>query len=109
MVQVVTDADAKILILDDPDFIPVLEQAGLDLASMKVVVGRWSAGCPRGSLAMSDLVASGVREPVSVDIADHDLANILYTSGTTGMPKASLTNTAISTNACSVGWLTLGP
>lgn len=42
---------------------------------------------PANCLWMSELMADAARDPLSVQVGSHDLAAILYTSGTTDKPK----------------------
>ena len=43
-----------------------------------------------GASAFEDLVASGSPEPLEHDVAESDVAMIMYTSGTTGFPKGAM-------------------
>ena len=85
MAHVVNDCDARIVVVDTSARREDILQAGIEPDSVAWVVADRAAGS--GVETIADLVGEEVRYPPRVQISDGDLANLLYTSGTTGMPK----------------------
>jgi long-chain acyl-CoA synthetase len=57
-------------------------RGGIDVAVLPAGSAR-----PAGTLALSELMASGSLRLSALDRSEHDLAALIYTSGTTGRPK----------------------
>lgn len=64
------------------------ERIAKALKTTAVVVGR--EGSESGILALSDVMQCAAEAPAYPDIAPEDLASLMYTSGTTGRPKAAM-------------------
>ena len=88
MAHVIQDAGARIIVLDRGSQSADLLHAGLDPTSSVWVVSELDGDDgPASVLAIADLISEGTAYPPGVAIDDSDLANLLYTSGTTGAPK----------------------
>jgi fatty-acyl-CoA synthase len=87
---IMNDAGVRMLIVD-PRFRQIVEQIRTDLPTVEKIIwtGDKKNDLPEGGrdLRYEEIVA-GVSAPVpEVDVADTDIAQIYYTSGTTGRPK----------------------
>jgi acyl-CoA synthetase (AMP-forming)/AMP-acid ligase II len=88
MAHVVRDSGARIVVLDDASQRADLLHAGIGPDSVTWVTASRDPDYDQTSVpTIGDLVAEGTRYPPLVPIGDGDLANLLYTSGTTGAPK----------------------
>lgn len=100
------DANARTVIIDEA-LLPVLQGAIAAGATLDhVIIHRRSDAeitIPGAQLhALSDLAATAVGEELRLIIHSEDIAQCLYTSGTTAMPKGALTtHSAIVTGALS--------
>jgi long-chain acyl-CoA synthetase len=85
LAYILDNSDAR-AIVTSPDVYPKVEEALRGRRAMPVIV-TGSGPAPAGCFSFEDLVAKSapIAEPVAR--APHDLATILYTSGTTGRPK----------------------
>ncbi len=84
---ILNDAGATFLFAD-ADFAPVVEKIWPELQQKPAVV--WLSQRPdglRGCLYDDLLVESSPEEPPAVEIDENDVAELFYTSGTTGRPK----------------------
>ena len=79
----------------DTDYVGLLKEGGFDAASLsEIVILRGDA--PEGTITWSDFCARGLdATEVDVDrrlasVKPDDLSDILFTSGTTGMPKGAM-------------------
>ena len=103
LVLIMNDAGAKVLIAD-PRFRETVDRMRADLPAVEKIVwtGDKTGNLPDGDRDMryEDIVA-GVSAPVSeVDVAEADIAQIYYTSGTTGRPKGvTLTHKNVTVHA----------
>lgn len=61
----------------------LLKHVIVDLNAPEVTL----AGPPAGSIALSDLMANGAPEDMARPVAPDAISNLMYTSGTTGLPK----------------------
>jgi fatty-acyl-CoA synthase len=85
---IVTDGDSKVLMVEaelQEKIEPVLDE----LAGVRLVV---YGGAPRlpGALSYEDLLAASSDDEPGVEVASADDAVIMYTSGTTGLPKGAV-------------------
>jgi fatty-acyl-CoA synthase len=86
---ILNDAEASLLFLD-PDFIPLVETFRKDVTTVKAFVLLDDAEKPRWALPVTydELLAEHTGEELDTsDIREDDLAELFYTSGTTGDPK----------------------
>jgi fatty-acyl-CoA synthase len=101
---ILNDAEAAALFLD-PDFLPLVEsfRKGLKTVEHFVMLGD-SADADWLVPSYDDLLAAASpEEPSDVDIDEDDVAELFYTSGTTGHPKGvMLSHRNIYLNAMSV-------
>jgi long-chain acyl-CoA synthetase len=83
---ILNDCAATVLIASPP-FFAMAESLGAQVPSVKTIVG--TAPGLVGAPAYEDLIAKheGVLGAAPLDAAPHDIAQIYYTSGTTGEPK----------------------
>ncbi len=85
---VIEDSGAKTLLIDD-EFLPLYEQAiALTERRMNLVAVRGKAR--EGMRSINDLLANATSERQSAPTNADDMAFWLYTSGTTGTPKAAI-------------------
>jgi acyl-CoA synthetase (AMP-forming)/AMP-acid ligase II len=100
--MVLTDAEPAALIVD-PSFIPVIEGMRDALPFVKVFLGL-DDGAP-GFESYDEVLASGSDRAAGVKVSPEATACLLYTSGTTGIPKgAELTHRGLLLNcACAIG------
>ena len=83
------DCTAK-AIVTQRDFLPALRAAALLAPSVRHI---WVSGPGHGAQAgvaespFAELGADGPQEPPATTVSESDLAGILYTAGTTGVPK----------------------
>lgn len=83
----IADSSARVALIDD-DFLPLFIEATRDNARPPLAVVRGMA--PAAMVPMVDLLAGASREFASVARDVEDMAFWLYTSGTTGSPKAAV-------------------
>jgi len=90
---ILNDCEAKVLIFDSELAEPVsLCKGALTSIEHFVYVGEQTVNIPKGSASLpSILTGIGTAEP-GVEVADEDLSIIMYTSGTTGLPKGIMLN-----------------
>jgi fatty-acyl-CoA synthase len=85
---IVTDGDSKVLVIEagfQDKLVPVLD----DLAGITLVVFDGPITLP-GALAYDDLTAAASDAEPAAEVGSSDDALIMYTSGTTGLPKGAL-------------------
>ncbi|TRW47648.1 long-chain-fatty-acid--CoA ligase [Georgenia yuyongxinii] len=85
---IVTDGDSKVLMVEaelQDKVEPILDE----LAGIRLVVYGGSPRLP-GALSYEELLAASSEEEPDVDVASADEAVIMYTSGTTGLPKGAV-------------------
>lgn len=103
---IVTDGDSKVLVIEAGLQNKVAEVAE-ELAGVTLVVFDGPPTLP-GALAYEELFAAASDDEPDVEVGSSDDAVIMYTSGTTGLPKgAVLTHGNICWDA--VGYLTYAP
>ena len=87
--HVIRDCSARIVVLDNLSQRQDLIRAGVDPDTISWIVASRAEDTPQSAdvALLDDLIVEGTRYPPSVHIIDSDLANLLYTSGTTGIPK----------------------
>lgn len=83
----IEDSGAKIAFVDE-EFIPLFEEATAGRRRPPLIVAPGAA--PPGYVAIDDFIAGAAPEFVSAEREDADMAFWLYTSGTTGTPKAAI-------------------
>jgi long-chain acyl-CoA synthetase len=83
---VLTDAEPAALIVD-PSFMPVIDELRHALPFVRVFLGL--DGGANGFESYDGFVASGAPEPPGIAVSPDETACLLYTSGTTGIPKGA--------------------
>jgi long-chain acyl-CoA synthetase len=86
LTYILKDCGAKALLLSDP-FFPIYE--GLDKASstLELVVAYGKGPYPKGAVEYEELLAEASADATIAAVDLSDIAQIYYTSGTTGDPK----------------------
>lgn len=93
---VLTNAEPAALIVD-PAFVPVIEELRHALPFVRVYLRL--DGAAESFESYDDVVASGSLEPAGIAVSPESTACLLYTSGTTGIPKgAELTHRGLLLN-----------
>lgn len=82
---IVNHSEANTLIVDSP-FLEVIQAIRGECASLERVICLGEQPTPGGML-FSELCQVAAPELAEITIADDDMASIVYTSGTTGLPK----------------------
>jgi acyl-CoA synthetase (AMP-forming)/AMP-acid ligase II len=87
---IMNDAGVRVLIVD-PRFRETVDRMRADLPTIERIVwtGDGRGGLPEGKrdLYYEEIIAGGTARVPEVEIAETDIAQIYYTSGTTGRPK----------------------
>ena len=86
LAYIITHAEPTVLIVEDRFMAAVA--AIRDDISVRTIVTIGEA--PGGTITFDALLASGASSEPAVTIAEDDLAWLLYTSGTTGLPKGAM-------------------
>ena len=84
---VIEDSGCKAIVVG-PEFAPLLEQAVRDLAAVPAIISSEAGG--EGHPALADLMDGRAAELDSVLLDPRSMALWMYTSGTTGTPKAAV-------------------
>jgi carnitine-CoA ligase len=95
MAYVINHSEARVLVIED-EYLPQLGDAAADLPGLRTVVVVGDAGAAHGlpfEVVSFERVAAGPAEAPAA-VAPQDTLGILYTSGTTGMPKGVLVSQA---------------
>jgi long-chain acyl-CoA synthetase len=82
---ILNDAGAKVLLVSQ-QFFPLVEEVRSNIGSLKNIVAYGAGPSPQGTWDYEELIAKGGTAP-RADTAPHDICQIYYTSGTTGLPK----------------------
>jgi len=84
---IINHAEAKVLILDEA-YLQAIEPIASELKTLKetIIIGQ---GKPM-MLRYEDLITESDPEEPILDIHDDDVVSIVYTSGTTGVPKGAM-------------------
>lgn len=87
MIGVLSDAETSILFVHH-QFIKVAEQAKDAIPSLKefIYIGPEEEK-PRGWHDYEELIRNASADDLNVDVLEDDIATLMYTSGTTGLPK----------------------
>lgn len=90
ILTVLHDSTPKVLLVSE-DYFEMVEELREKLAFIKwfVLIDK-SRNTPHGWLLYTTLLDRGAETELSVDAADDDLAALMYTSGTTGVPKGCM-------------------
>lgn len=87
LAYILHDSAAKVVITS-PDVYPKVREASRHAPDLeRVIVTGSESGVPEGGLSFDELVRTAEPLATIVERDPSDLANILYTSGTTGQPK----------------------
>ncbi|GLI35078.1 class I adenylate-forming enzyme family protein [Desulforhabdus amnigena] len=87
---VLNDAQASVLMVHE-EFLDRIEEIGSRLTFVKhyILIGK-KAGLPEGWHHYETLIEESSPHEPAVEIAEDDLAALMYTSGTTGVPKGCM-------------------
>lgn len=77
------------LIVEDT-LLPVAEEANADALALRGVITEGGEGVPAGWESVVDWMTHGDATEPDVDIAEEDLAQLIYTSGTESRPKGAM-------------------
>ena len=83
---ILNDCGAKALLLSDP-FFPILEGLGQGKSALDLVVAYGKGPYPSGAVEYEAFLASASLDTTIAQVDLSDVAQIYYTSGTTGDPK----------------------
>ena len=83
---ILNDCGAKALLLSDA-FFPILEELGQGNTVLELAVAYGKGPYPAGAVEYEAFLASAPRDATITDVNLSDVAQIYYTSGTTGDPK----------------------
>lgn len=84
---ILQDSEAKVAIVG-PNFIDIIMKIRNDLPKLETVIATVDDSlCPQGFLSWNKFQANEPEEEVQVEVFPHDRALIVYTGGTTGLPK----------------------
>ena len=102
--QLLTDLDSS-MVIADASFQNTLDGIREDLPAIQadryILVGADSV--PTGYISYDDFVAdAGVIEPPDAALKDDDVYNIMYSSGTTGLPKGIVHNHYVRVSYCTL-------
>ncbi len=82
---VIDHSDAVALLMDEA-FVPVIREIRPKLTKLKHIIVL-SEKAPEGMITYRELLESGSPDPVEENVLEEDVSSLLYTSGTTGVPK----------------------
>ncbi|MCL6577380.1 long-chain-fatty-acid--CoA ligase [Kyrpidia sp.] len=84
---ILKDSGAELAVVG-PNFFDVVQKIRRDLPDLKTVVGvAPEEQCPDGFISWEVFQAHETEEDIGVDVSPEDMALIIYTGGTTGLPK----------------------
>ncbi|PWA12791.1 AMP-dependent synthetase [Pueribacillus theae] len=83
--HILKDSKAKVLIVDE-HFIPLIQKIREELPELKTIVAV-SAVPHEGMLSWAEVQGNQPEDPLNNDVKPEDRALIIYTGGTTGLPK----------------------
>lgn len=87
--HILKHSNAEVLITGD-SFLEVIQKMRGDLPELKTIVVVDESGLgdvPKGFMTWNDFQAGESAEDIDVEVSPQDLAVIMYTGGTTGLPK----------------------
>src|SRR5215470_15144798 len=90
LAYIINHCDAETLVLSQ-HYVPVLEDTRAALDHLKRIIvlgseGQRAANLPRGALDFGELLTAPATSPLQ-EVWSDDIDSIMYTSGTTGLPK----------------------
>src|SRR4051812_46755667 len=106
---ILENCDAVAVFPEDKKQLDKVEAARAKLPKLKHVIGINADGSPKGGKTYADVLADGMKllekNPKRFDelvdaVKPTDLATLVYTSGTTGMPKGAMLTHANFTDNC---------
>ena len=96
----IQDSDT-VAVLAHTDFADTLAGLKPDLPDVRLVVLIGDGGAPDGMQGYGDFIAdAGADNPPDANLSDDDVFNIMYSSGTTGLPKGIVHTHYIRANYC---------
>lgn len=85
--HIINDSGAEIAIIG-PNFLNIVQNIKDQIPKLrKIIVLLPTEQCPKGFISWDDFQSGQLEDPVHVNVNSEDIALIMYTGGTTGMPK----------------------